>query len=508
MGEYKRVAQEAAKQSQDLFDVQKVGQKASEMASYMDTLRDKWSKLFKTNPQMVAQFNDIQNEFKAIAASPNELGGNIDSVISKLKVFTNTAKAAGLATQSWGDSFKSAFSRITQYFSAAQVWSMVKNGVKSMVKNVKEIDTAMVDLRKVSDGSESTYDAYLKNASKRASDMSASVSGYIQGTTGFSRMGYNLKDAQKLGELSTIYYNVGDGVESVDEATNSLISTMRAFNLEADKGSSIVDKYNRLGNEFAVKSGQLGTVMQGSAAAMSAAGNNLDQSLAMATGMMEVNQNAGNTAATLKVAALRIRGATKALEEMGEETDSAVVSQSKMRDEIKLLTGGFDIMKDKGTYKDFFDQMRGVAEAYNKMDPESTQASRLLELISGKSRSSNMAGMLKNWDQVEKAYTASQNSEGSAMAEYSKWQKSLEAKSKKLEASTQRASQSLLGNQAIGAGYDLLIGAVDLFSNLTDKVGGFTTAMTALSPIITKLFPQLGIAHVQYAPLREIPVAA
>lgn len=81
-------------------------------------------------------------------------------------------------------------------------------------------------------------------------------------------------------------------------------------------------------------------------------------------------------------------------------------------------------------------------------------------------------------------------------------------KSKKLEASAQRFSQAFVGNGPVGAVYDVLTGIVDGFSGITESVGGFTAAMTALSPVITKFFPQLGIAYVQYAPLREIPVAA
>lgn len=489
-----------------IFNTEKIRSKAQEQMSIMDTYRSKWSKLFK-DKNMSSQFENIYSEFNNLSTN----GGTqaeMDAIVSKMKIFTNQAKISRLATKTWGDSFKSAFASISRYFSAAQVIGWIRQGVQTMVQNVKDINASMTDLQKVSEGSDTVYNNYRKDAAKRAADMSTSMTSYIQGTTGFARTGETLKDAQKLGEVATIYYNVGDGVTSVEDATNSLISTMRAFNLEANQAMSIADKTNLLGNTFAVKSGQLGSIMQGAGSAMAAAGNDLDQSLAMATGMTEVNQNAENTAATLKVAALRIRGASKALEEMGEDTDSVVTSQSKLRDEIKLLTGGFDIMDSKGNYKSFFEQMRGIAKSYNEMDSASPEAARLLELISGKSRSSNMAGMLQNWDQVEKAYVASQGADGSAMKEYSKWEKSLDAKSKKLEATTQRASQALIGDGAVGAAYDGLTGLLTLFSNLTETAGGFTTTVGLLSAVLAKVTPNLGIAKVQYAPLREIPVAA
>ena len=39
---------------------------------------------------------------------------------------------------------------------------------------------------------------------------------------------------------------VGDEISSVDDATQSVISTMKAFGIEADNAISIVDKYNEV----------------------------------------------------------------------------------------------------------------------------------------------------------------------------------------------------------------------------------------------------------------------
>ena len=41
---------------------------------------------------------------------------------------------------------------------------------------------------------------------------------------------------------------VGDEVDGIDGATNSIISTMKAFGIEVDDTMSIVDKFNEVGN--------------------------------------------------------------------------------------------------------------------------------------------------------------------------------------------------------------------------------------------------------------------
>ena len=65
------------------------------------------------------------------------------------------------------------------------------------------------------------------------------------------------------------------------------------------------------------------------------------------------------------------------------------------------------------------------------MDASSPNAAALLELISGKNRASDVAGLLKNFSQAEKAYETAQESSGVAMKNYDKYQKSLEARSNK-----------------------------------------------------------------------------
>lgn len=41
--------------------------------------------------------------------------------------------------------------------------------------------------------------------------------------------------------------NVGDKIESMDDATQAIISTMKAFGIEASNAMSIVDEFNEVG---------------------------------------------------------------------------------------------------------------------------------------------------------------------------------------------------------------------------------------------------------------------
>lgn len=98
------------------------------------------------------------------------------------------------------------------------------------------------------------------------------------------------------------------GIDSVSQASESIISTMKAFGIEAEDAMGIVDKFNEVGNNFAISSTGIGEAMQRSASALYEAGNTIDESIALITGANSVIQNPEQVGTALKTLALRLRG--------------------------------------------------------------------------------------------------------------------------------------------------------------------------------------------------------
>ena len=64
-----------------------------------------------------------------------------------------------------------------------------------------------------------------------------------------------------------MYSNVAEDL-SVTDAASSIISTMKAYDIAADDAQEIVDKFNYVGNNFAISSTGLGDSLQRSASAL------------------------------------------------------------------------------------------------------------------------------------------------------------------------------------------------------------------------------------------------
>ena len=129
------------------------------------------------------------------------------------------------------------------------------------------------------------------------------------------------------------------------------------------------------------------------------------------------------------------------LAEAGEEVDQYVNSTSKMRDEIKALTG-IDIMIDDANFKDLYQIMDELSVAYEKLSD--IDKANVTEILFGKLRANVGASILQNFDQAKKALGVAQKSAGSAMTEHARWLESIEASEAKAAAAFEELSSKIM----------------------------------------------------------------
>lgn len=368
-----------------------------------------------TNTEAYTRFVDFFNTYDEKIKSKMFTQENSNQMSKDWSELKKYIQDAGLETDKLSVKLKKLFEVNIKSQLANQVINAFQQGLRQVYQNVVDIDSAMTELKKVTDETSGAYSKFLSEAGDRAKAVGSTVSDIVNATADYARLGYNLDDAKTLADVSAVYYNVGDDLDSFTTATDNIVGTMKAFNLQADDAIGLVDKLNEVSNNYAVSSGDLGNILQRSASAMEAAGNTLDQTIALGTAMNSVLQSADTTGTTLKVLALRLRGASTELASMGEETDGVATSTSKLRAQIAALTnvdgsGGFDILTDSGAFKSTYDIIQGIAKVYDRMS-DVDQAS-LLELIAGKNRANGVAALLKQASQAEDVLQTSLNSSG------------------------------------------------------------------------------------------------
>lgn len=188
------------------------------------------------------EWQELSNALSKGGLNPDELR----HLQERFAIFGKEAEAAGLKGKTAWEKFLGTFKTFSSYITANMVFNMFKRQVSSLVQEVINLDTAMTELRKVTDATEPEFDKFLETAKQSAQYLGSSVTDLVNATSTFSRLGYSLSEAQNLGEIATLYKNVGDGID-ISTASESIVSTLKAFKIEAKDAITIIDKFNEVG---------------------------------------------------------------------------------------------------------------------------------------------------------------------------------------------------------------------------------------------------------------------
>lgn len=376
-----------------------------------------------------------------------------------------------------------AASQIGMAFGINDIFRYIGEGVNIN----RDLDEAMTEVRKVSDATEASYARFQKTVASTAKEIASTNKELLNSSADFLRLGYSLEQAEDLAKNATLFVNVGDGVD-ITEATEDMITAMKAFDIQAEDSIKIVDDYNQIGNMYALSATDIGEAMKRSASALEVGNNSFEESIGLITAMNEIVQNSENTGNSLKVLSLRLRGAKAELESMGEDTDGVCESTSKLREQIKALSG-VDIMLDDDTFKSTAQQVKELGAVFENLSDTSQAA--LLEIIAGKSRSNNVAALLKNYEQIDNVVNDLSDAEGSALRENEAIVDSINGRIKILSATAEEFWQTIIDKDVVKNTVTLAANLLDILTKLVDKMGLIPTLATGIGVALS--FKNVGI---------------
>lgn len=167
-----------------------------------------------TDPAIYARYLEYIERYQELLKSGKITQQNGQEYASEAsKEFAELKKAvqdAGLETDTLAMKFKKLFETNIKSQFASQVINMVQQGLRQIYQNVVNIDSAMTELKKVTNETDNTYDAFLDDAGTRAKNLGASISDIVTASADFARLGYNLKDSKELADAAVLYQHVGD----------------------------------------------------------------------------------------------------------------------------------------------------------------------------------------------------------------------------------------------------------------------------------------------------------
>lgn len=226
----------------------------------------KATKSFNAELERTIAANKLQIFFDKNSKAANKFGSEFDSLKAKAKTIfdSNSLREwnrdfAGLSTtiKATGTAGAKAFESLTKNALKFGSWIVISgavmfgiNALRRMVQSVISIDTAMTSLRKTTDLTDSQYNDFLVRASNNARELGSSISDLVEASAEFSRTGFSVPESEELAKVATTYKNVADGMIDIGQASTVVISTLKAFNLTAEKSWQVIDILNEVGKQY------------------------------------------------------------------------------------------------------------------------------------------------------------------------------------------------------------------------------------------------------------------
>lgn len=386
-------------------------------------------------------------------------------------------------TDALGDSIGNIIVKITTWQVVNGIVASIKRSFKDALETMKEVDSELVTVRKVTGFTADEMKVIEEQAYKTASAYGVAANEYLESVAAFARAGYK-EQSTALAELSTKTQIVGD--TTAETANQFLLSVDAAYKYQGsiESLSKVLDGANEIDNKYATSIEKIAEGM-GIVAPVAAQMNVSIDELAAAIGTITaVTQRSGSEAArALRALFLNIAGDTKT--EIDEGVTWTTGEIDGLRDVIKLYAK--DAWDAAQASEGIIDPMRAIEGLAKSMQDGILSEQKLIEMVSdigGKLRTSQLLAIIQNWDMYQSMLQDYAGAIGSADKEVENALDSWERKTNQLKNTWTQFISDLISSNSIKQGIDLLNDFVKFLDSGVGKVVALTAAFLGFGKVL------------------------
>lgn len=217
----------------------KIGSIANEINQY----RHQWTGM---GADFETQFANLE---KAARNAKSQM--DLDNVIRQFNDLKSNVRDAGKEVKSFwtrlGEQVQHTNDKLLgTYLSFQDIIRYTRKAAQAVI----ELDSALTELRKITGESTERMEQSFKASAVTAKELGSTIDAVISQTSDWSRLGYNVDEAEKLARVSTLFQTVGDNM-TAESASKAMISTLKGFDMGVDTAESIVDRYTEVARMLA-----------------------------------------------------------------------------------------------------------------------------------------------------------------------------------------------------------------------------------------------------------------
>lgn len=428
--------------------------------------------------------NRLAAQQEKTAQSANRLAtGQTKAASATQKAGTEAQKTSAL-TDLLGDSLGRIVAKQAAWQLIGNGITAVKNSFVEALSTMKEVDSELATVRKVTGMTKDEMDSLGESAYSTASKYGVAANEYLQNVSTFARAGYK-EAAQGLGELAIKTQLVGDTDQ--ETASQFLLSADAAWKYHGnvEKLSLALDEANTIDNNYATSIQKIAEGLPIVANVASMAGMSMEETMAMLGTITATTQESGTKAATAARALI--------LNILGDTTTEISDGVTATEESVQSLSGILqkyapDVVAAAEATGKLINPMEAI-EALSKAAKDGLiSEADLMQMVSalgGKLRTNQLLALLENFDMYKSMLADMGVAAGSADQEVSVMLDTWDAKANILKNTWTEFVSNMADTSLIKGGLDVITGLVKVldsdFGHLVVTVAGVTAAFALIS---------------------------
>lgn len=396
---------------------------------------------------------------------------NIEKLKQKMAELTSTVYGNDSNNPSFFRKLYDTFGNQLRNLMSHAITASVTKYLRSIYKNVLDINTAMTKLRIVTNDSEAAYKRFSETAVESARKIGASISEIIDSTTTYAKLGFSFADSAKFAEVTSAYSKISD--VSVDETTRNLTGIIKAYDIGADNIEKVVDKLVYVGNNYAISQAEIGEGMNNAASSLKTNNNSINQAIALLTAANSTVQDISRASTALRTITARLSASKADLESIGEDSDG-VESVSKLANDFEAF--GINITDGNGKLLSTYDIISRIAAKWDDFDTE--QRNTIAGLAAGTRQQDIFYSLINNFSDASQILKDIDSSSGELSTATEKRLDSIQGKLDLIGSRMESLSAELLNSDVAKNILSVVETIIKAFSRFVKSADGLWFSMT------------------------------
>ena len=462
---------------------------ASKAAQQLQTiLNDAWNgklnqlDLSKLNNSIKATYGSVEQLKASFTLAENAGSRGASTAATAYNKFASSVLNTNLQlkqTNKLLDNMATTMANTVKWGVTSSVFNSITSSISQAYTYTKNLDSSLNDIRIVTDKSAESMETFARQANSAAKNLGASTLDYTQASLIYYQQGLSDKEAQARAETTLKAANVTG--QTGEEVSEQLTAVWNGYKVTAEETELYVDKLAAVAASTASDLEELSTGMSKVASAAAAMGVDVDKLNGMLSTVISVTRQAPESAGT---AFKTIFARMEDLELDGE--DEFGVSLGEVSSSLESM--GVHILDTEGSMRDLGEVIEEVGNKWNSGAWSEAEKQALAIDLAGKRQYNNLLALFENWDMYNEAVNTSVNAVGTLQHQQDIYMESTAAHLEQLRTEADKTYDILFDQNVVNGFTDVITGALSIFNNFLDGIGGGGNALIYFGSLAANIF--------------------